>query len=135
MYEEERSRILEMVAAGTISPAQAGDLLAALETPVSPTAVSPRPSPAAPAPITTKRRYLAIEIIANGGQTHVNLRLPLGLARTIGRFIPRQAQTYLKEYEINLEDLLEGVGGAEEAGTILEVSDNGGADHVRIAVE
>lgn len=133
MYEEERTRILEMVAAGTISAAQASDLLAALDTPAALTA--PRPQAVLTPPKPAQRRYLVIEIDANGGQTKVNLRIPLGLARAIGRFIPRQAQKHLNEYEINLEDLLEGVGSAEETGTLLEVSDNGGADHVRIAVE
>jgi hypothetical protein len=134
MYEEERTRILEMVAAGTISAAQASDLLAALEVPVT-AAVAPRPQTVLTPSKPVQRRYLVIEIDANGGQTKVNLRIPLGLARAISRFIPRQAQKHLSEYEINLEDLLEGVGSAEETGTLLEVSDNGGADHVRIAVE
>ena len=135
MYEEERTRILEMVAAGTISAAQAGDLLSALEPP-SPPAVAPRPAQmVAPPPKAVQRRYLVIEIIAKGGESHVNLRIPLGMARAIGRFIPRKAQGYLNEYDINLEDLLEGIGVAEDTGTLLEVSDNGGEDHVRIAVE
>jgi hypothetical protein len=86
-------------------------------------------------PKSGQRRYLVIEISAKGGESHVNLRIPLGLARTIGRFIPKQAQTYLNEYEINLEGLMEGIGTTEETGTLLEVSDNGGEDHVRIAVE
>jgi hypothetical protein len=132
MYEEERARILEMVAAGTISPAQASDLLAALEPPSAAVAAQ-RPPTVLAAPKQSQRRYLVIEIIANGGETHVNLRIPLGLARAISRFIPRQAQKHLNEYEINLEDLLEGVGAAEETGTLLEVVD--GDDHVRIAVE
>jgi hypothetical protein len=130
MYEEERTRILEMVSSGSISPAQAGDLLAALEPQGASVKVSPLP-----AVKSTQRRFLALEIIANGGQTHVNLRIPLGLARTISRFMPKQAQSALKEYDINLEGLLEGVNSAEEIGTLLEISDNGGADHVRIAVE
>ncbi len=136
MYEEERTRILQMVAAGTISPAQASDLLSALEQ--SPKPPSPPPTPTqvlAPQTKGQPRRYLVIEISTKGGESHVNLRIPLGLARAVGRFIPRQAQAYLKEYEINLEGLLEGIGTGEETGTLLEVSDNGGEEHVRIAVE
>ena len=55
--------------------------------------------------------------------------------RAAGRFLPRQAQAYLNEHEINLEGLVEGITSTDDTGTLLEISDGGGDDQVRIAIE
>ena len=70
--------------------------------------------------------------IKEGGENRVNIRLPLSLTRTAGKFIPRQAQSYLSKYDINLSEFLEDMGQAEP-GTLLEIKD--GDNKVLIAVE
>jgi hypothetical protein len=143
MNGEERARILRLVADGIVSPVEAEDLLSALE-PVARTetratlaASTPRYSSSAPAldstaarrPLTRRNLVLRVE----GGDSKVNLRIPLGLARTASRFLPRQAQEALASYSIDLDRILENLTTGSEEGTLLEVQN--GDEHVLIAVE
>ena len=82
--------------------------------------------------IRTPRRSLVIQV-KEGGDSKVNVRIPLSLARAAGKFIPRHAQQHLAAYNIDLEELLSGLRDAEGDGTLIEVKD--GKDEVRIAVE
>jgi len=136
---DERDRILRLVAAGSITPAEAGDLLSALDE----ARPAPRPAPhdasrtgtGMPAPsalLTSAPRSLVIQITEDN-EDKVNLRIPLGLVRAAGRFIPRQAQARLNDYDIDLDHLLHEMHTADGACTLIEIQD--GADHVRIAVE
>jgi hypothetical protein len=147
MNGEERARILRMVAEGKVSPVEAEDLLAALDP--SPRAAAVTPSASVPGaafgrrdapstalegsvmPRSLTRRTLVLRI--GGGDSKVNLRIPLGLARAAGRFLPRQAQEALANYSIDLERILESLANGPEEGTLLEVQD--GDEHVLIAVE
>lgn len=142
MNDEERARILHMVAEGKISPEEAADLLEALQP-----STAPAPEPAfvsgGPGPLPSmnpippmgaprlRRRTLVIQI-REGGENRVNVRIPLSLTRVAGKFIPRQAQNYLGKYDINLQEFLDGVGDGD-SGTLLEVKD--GENKVLIAVE
>lgn len=137
MNNDERDRILRLVAAGSITPAEAGDLLSALDEARS----APRPAshgasragmPAPTALLTGAPRSLVIQITEDR-EAKVNLRIPLGLVRAAGRFIPRQAQARLNDYNIDLDQLLHEMHTADGACTLIEIQD--GADHVRIAVE
>jgi hypothetical protein len=145
MSNEERARILRMVAEGKVTPAEAEDLLAALD--VAPDAgarstgssatFGPGSMPAPPAPpglpgIRKQPRSLVIQV-KEGGDSKVNVRIPLSLARAAGRFIPRRAQQQLATYNIDLEEILSGLSDAKGDGTLVEVKD--GKDEVRIAVE
>jgi hypothetical protein len=145
MSNEERARILRMVAEGKVTPAEAEDLLAALDAAPDAGARSTGPSatfgpgsmptslvPPAPPRNKTPRRSLVIQV-KEGGDSKVNVRIPLSLARAAGRFIPRRAQQQLTAYNIDLEELLSGLSDAEGDGTLVEVKD--GKDEVRIAVE
>ena len=148
MNNEERARILRMVAEGKVTPAEAEDLLAALDAAPDAGARSTGPSatfgpgtmrtmPAPPVPpgppgSRKQRRSLVIQV-KEGGDSKVNVRIPLSLARAAGRFIPRRAQQQLTAYNIDLEELLSGLSDAEGDGTLVEVKD--GKDEVRIAVE
>ncbi len=127
MPDEEQARILRMVADGTITPAEAGDLLSALDhqrrAPAPPVATVVRPA---------SKRHLTIQII-DGDDDKVNVRIPLALARAAGRFIPRQAQAYLEEREISIEAILEGLQAEDGENTLLEIHE--GDSFVRIAVE
>lgn len=133
---EERGRILRMVSEGKLTPSEAEELLAALTPdPALGMAVQPRPSlpPLPPMPpVPPARRHSLVIQVYEGEKSKVNLRIPLGLARAAGRFIPRQAQQRLDEFDINLEQLLQSLHDGE-SGTLLEVID--GKDHIHIAVE
>ena len=118
---EERARILHMVSEGQLTPSEAEDLLAALDTPPArETQAVAMASP--PRPLPPSSRTLVI-----------NMRIPLGLARAASRFIPRQAHLHLAEHHINLEQLLDSLGSVGGNGTLMEVRD--GDDTVLIAVE
>lgn len=136
MNNEERARILRMVSEGTVSPAEAEDLLAALETTQRaesrPTPPVPPVAPLAPALTRTSRRRSLVIQVKEQGQSTVNVRVPLTLARAARKFIPQSAQAYLNEHEISLDDIIAGVG-ADDDGTMIEVVD--GENRVRIAVE
>jgi hypothetical protein len=135
MTNDERARILRMVAEGKITAEEAGDLLEAIEPP-RPDMPGPQLHPAAPlpppAPSPSSRRSLVIHI-TDGSQTKVDLRIPLGLARAASRFIPRQAQEQLDEYDINIKDLLEDLGNTLAVGPLIDIQDD--ATKVLIAVE
>jgi hypothetical protein len=128
MTNDERARILRMVAEGKISAEEAGDLLEAIEPPRldPPTQQLIRPDPP-PIPVPPgapgSRRSLVIHI-SDGSQTKVNLRIPLGLARAAGRFIPRQAQEHLDEYDISIKELLEDVGNTLAVGPLIDIQDD-----------
>lgn len=133
--DDERARILRMVADGKISPEEAAELLEAL----GPAASSERGAgmnrsapPTAPVPMAPRRSRALVIHIKEGGENKVNVRIPLGLTKVAGKFIPRQAAAYLGKYDINLQDFLDEVGEGE-SGTLLEVRD--GENKVLIAVE
>ena len=137
MMSDDRRRILQMVADGTISAEEATELLDALQpeqrrdTPPPEAPMPPRP----PRPVTVQSvrspRVLIIQV-TEGESNRVNLRIPLGLARAAGKFIPRKAQEHLGEYGIDLTSLFEGITDSDE-GVILQVQDE--EDRVLIAVE
>ena len=145
MSNEERARILRMVAEGKVTPAEAEDLLAALDAAsdagarstgssatFGPGSMPAPPVPPGPPGIRKQPRSMVIQV-KEGGDSKVNVRIPLSLARAAGRFIPRRAQQQLTAYNIDLEELLSGLSDAEGDGTLVEVKD--GKDEVRIAVE
>jgi hypothetical protein len=134
MANEEQARILQMVAGGQISPAEAGDLLTALEMSNPPQRSAPKfaPPPSTYTARPISARCLTIQVM-EGEHSKVNVRIPLGLARAAERFLPRQAQQYLREQGIELGEMLEGVQGNEDSTTLLEVEDDD--KRVRIAIE
>jgi len=133
MNNEERSRILRMVSEGTISPEEATGLLEALE-PVEERQVTPRTMTAVMEHAAARRRARTLSIqINDGSDTHVNVRIPLTLARAAGKFIPREAQARLSEYGLSLDQLLDDLGPDGGDGAIIEIHDHD--EHVRIAVD
>ncbi len=142
---DERRRILRLVAEGQISPEDAADLLEAVEPEAraaEPEAPMPPEPPVTPQVVfadfmreqmTPKRKSRNVVIqIREGGESKVNLRIPMNLTKAAGKFLPRQAQQYLGKYEINLQEFLEDIAEAD-SGAILEVKD--GENKVLIAVE
>jgi hypothetical protein len=129
---EERARILRMVAGGKLTAEEAAELLEALEP--APRAEGRAAFPGEPLPFAppTNPRTLVINI-SEGGDSKVNVRIPLGLARAAGRFIPRQAQEYLEDHGIDLKQMLAEQTVAWTKGPLIEIQDE--EDHVLIAVE
>jgi hypothetical protein len=74
---EERKRVLEMLAKGTISVADAEKLLEKLAEPASPEAKAEGHSSSEP----SKPRFMRI-VIDKPGQDQVNIRMPLSFMRT-----------------------------------------------------
>ena len=135
---EDRRRILQLVAEGKISVEDAAELLDVLnqETRRDPQAfASPEaplpPQPAFPGSNANRARSLIIQVM-EGSNSKVNLRIPLGLARAAGKFVPHRAQQHLAEFGIDLEGILSDLRGSEQ-GTILQVEDDN--NRVLIAVE
>jgi hypothetical protein len=131
---EDRERILRMLAEGKISAEEAANLLDAIAPqPLRPRqGIAPEPSRLmTPPPLAADKRFLLIEV-SEDGETKVNLRIPLALARAAGKFIPRSAQDHLKEYSINLPELVEDLGQALDVGPLIDIRD--GDDRVLIAV-
>jgi hypothetical protein len=135
---EEQRRILQMVADGKLTSEEAAELLDALQAETrrgdAEQSQSAQRGEAAywrPPRETRSPRTLMIQI-SEGGDSHVNLRIPFGLFRAAGKYIPRKAQASLREYGIDLEELLGDLSGSE-SGVLLQVND--GDDHVLIAVE
>jgi hypothetical protein len=140
MSDEERSRILRMVAEGKLSPEEAADLLEALQ-PITTGAQShsaggsPGFPPMDPRELRREMRKRPRNVVIQvreGGESKVNIRIPLSLTKAAGKFIPRQAQAHLSKYEINLQEFLDDLSEAD-SGTLLEVKD--GENRVLIAVE
>jgi hypothetical protein len=125
-----------MVSEGKLSPEEAANLLEAVEDAserVSTSSVEPPRGNVAQMRHGRAHRNRALIIqIKEGGDNKVNLHIPLSLARAAGKFIPRQAATYLQNYEIDLQQFLEDASEAD-GGTILEVKD--GENRVLIAVQ
>lgn len=122
MSREERVRVLQMVATGTVSPEEADDVLAALEPAPAPAPserlmdMPPRPNGRPPA-----QRTLVIEIC--DGEKNITVRMPPGLARAQQQFLARHAREYLGEHGINLEELLDNVQQFPKDTTLVEMSD------------
>lgn len=136
MSSEEQARVLRMVSEGKLTAEEAADLLDALEPAprpeYRPTSLANGPDlPIRPRRPVSPNRSLVI-LIEEGGKSKVDLRIPLALARAAGRFIPRSARARLEEFEIDLSEMLGGIGTAEE-GSLLHVED--GESRVQIRVE
>lgn len=139
MNDDERRRILRMVAEGTISPEEGAELLDAIQE------ERPTPEPDQMGSVQEALRKRALSLaqgrpgrslvirVEEGDDSKVNLRIPLGLARAAGKFIPKRAQHDLGEHGIDLTALVEGVAGGVENGPLLEIED--GDDRVYIGVE
>jgi hypothetical protein len=134
---EEQRRILQMVADGKLTSEEAAELLDALQAETRRGDLehvgSMQRSHNSGSELQERRppRTLMIQI-SEGNNSHVNLRIPFGLFRAAGKYIPRKAQASLREYGIDLEELLGDLSGSER-GVLLQVND--GEDHVLIAVE
>lgn len=156
---EERRRILDLLAAGSINVDQAAELLKALGPskeerlplpPTTPVRAAPPQAPGAPqvpqAPVAPTGRgrpkFLRIRVEANknGGSkdSKVNVSVPIALAKFALRFIPTEAKTELATQGIDIAQLLDGFDSDFAEGKILDLhaddEDGAGSTHITIEV-
>jgi len=108
MTPEERKKILEMVAAGTVTAEEAERLFAAAGADEAP----PRTARA-------DNKFLIVKV-HQGDKTNVNVRLPLSLARLAKMFIPKDIEVNGKPLDIDLDQIINLVE-SEVEGNIVEV--------------
>ncbi len=102
---ETRRRVLEMLAAGKVSVAEAERLLDALE---------------APAAVPRTGRLLRVWVRGKDGEG-VKLHLPLTLARVALEFLPAEHRALLEKEGIDLDALLAGLKDELPEGRLVEV--------------
>ena len=154
---EERRRVLDLLALGTINVEQAASLLKALgpskeETLPLPPAAAAQPTPplrfdmpqhpTAPAqPRVPKPKFVRIRIDASKGDgnkdTKVNVTVPIALAKFALRFVPAEAKAEMQAQGIDVAQLLEGFD-TDYNGKILDLDaaedDGKGTTHITIEV-
>lgn len=118
---DERRRILDMLAAGQINADQAAELLRALEGIDSPKAVASGQKSSR----FLGARMLRISVDAmkpdGSGARNVRVNVPLGLAKFASRFLPPDARTELEGRGINLAELLDALDDDAPNGAILDI--------------
>ena len=141
--ETKRREILQMLANGSITAAEAGDLLLQIKADEAETNVPPAPEPPAPPePIAAepesvarrpgkKARWLNIRVTdTDSGRDRVSVRIPLSLAR----FGIRMGARFAPEIEgVDWDEALQELGDGGEQ-TLIEVNDENDGEHVHIFV-
>ena len=137
--QDERKKVLDMLASGQISVDQASELLRALgDGPIG--SAPPPPPPPPPARIGTAR-LLRISIDANddgdGDRAKIRVNVPLGLAKFAGRFLPAEARTELEAQGIDLSELINALSTETPEGKLvdIDVDDDSGHKKAKIVVE
>ncbi|HYH93620.1 MAG TPA: hypothetical protein VD763_10705 [Candidatus Saccharimonadales bacterium] len=128
MPDDALERVLQLVADGRLTAAEAGPILDALERPAGtgPTANEPAPAAAsATTPGGGPGRALRVEV-TEGGRKVVNLRVPLALGRAALSRIPGLTEATSDRIREAIEQGL--------TGPIVAV-DEGAGDGVRIVIE
>ena len=114
---EERKRILQLLAEGQITAEEAERLFEALEGERAEAELVRRKGPA---------RLLRIRIDdPDAGQVRVNL--PLALARFALKFIPKEQQQQIAEAGFDLDELLASLQSDTPEGRLVEIEDPRGA--------
>lgn len=123
---EERLRILEMVAEGKISAAEAEKLMETME--VSDNKYQDKPKK------TSAKKSKSLKILVQeGGKEKVNLSIPLSLAQAFSGFIPENTKSKLEDKNININELLENFETGTEDGKLIDIDE--GNEHVEIRIE
>lgn len=132
---EERRRILDLLAAGQISAEQATALLEAL-------GPGRAGKGTVEAPVRKPARVLRISVDAQDAAgddkgTKIRINVPLALARFAGRFIPPDARQELEVQGIDLGALLQSLGDEVPEGRLVDIdaSDADDGKSAKIIIE
>jgi hypothetical protein len=133
--QDERKKVLDMLAAGQINVDQASELLRALGEP-GPAATEPPPRR------TGTARLLRISIDANDGgdgdRAKIRVNVPLGLAKFASRFLPKEARSELEAQGIDLSELITAISTETPEGRLVDIDvddDDTGRKRAKIVVE
>jgi hypothetical protein len=134
---EERVRVLQMVAEGKVSPAEADEVLGALMAPPASPVIAPPSPPPFKAPAgngqATKRRLRIQVSDENEGDRHIQVRIPAGLTHSQQEFLTRQVRQPLEEHGVDLSELLDDLDQWPSGTTLFNLSQN--EVHIDIRVE
>ena len=135
----ERMQILEMLAQGKITPADAERLLDKIGSGPAPNSEEAEPGPAADPDRGRKIRFFCIKAESSDGE-HVNIRIPLAFVRAgikLSTILPKGAGRQLEAKGIDLSHL-NGLQGEQLMEALRELNinvDSTGGDTVRICCE
>jgi len=115
---EERKRILNLLAEGQLTAEEAESLLSALEETPS----------AAPESRSGPARLLRIYIHDGEDGTVVKVNLPLALARFALKFVPEEQRAQIVEAGFDLDEFLASLGSGVPEGKLVEVHDPDGTE-------
>ena len=118
---DERMRILKMVEEGKVDVEEANNLLETLEGKDEKKNIE-----------AGKSKFIKI-LVEENGEEKVDISIPMVLARSFMKFVPKNAKQSLDDQNINLDDILESIESGVENGTLVDIKD--GSDHVIIKVE
>lgn len=121
---EERLQILKMLEKGTIAAEEANELLSTLQ----------KRDTVYEKPKTNNKNSKFIKILVEeDGEEKVNISIPILLAKTALKIMPKKAKEQMNEQNINLDDILSSIDDDSAKGKIIDINDNG--DHVSISLE
>ena len=121
----ERRKILDMLAAGQVTPDEAEELLSALGPAEAP--------PAARAP-KAAARLLRIHVDAEG-EAKIRVNVPLALAKFATKFIPKEAQGQLELQGIDLAELIDSLKDEVPEGKLVDIDAVDEGRNVKITIE
>lgn len=121
---EERLQILKMLEKGTIDAEEANELLNTLE----------KRDTVFEKPKTNNKKPKFIKILVEeNGKEKVNISIPMLLAKTALKIMPKKAKEQMDEQNINLDNILSSINDESSKGKIIDINDDG--DHVSISLE
>ncbi len=133
----EDRRILEMLSSGQITVDEATELLDAVKQ------SAPLPlNPPSPPKVKGIAKMIRVQVDAqedDGSQrAKVDVNIPLGLARFIAKFLPRDVKDSIEKQGIDLTQLFEGVNGGDfPEGEIINIdsSEDNDSNRTKIIIE
>lgn len=121
---EERLQILKMLEKGTIDAEEANKLLSTLE----------KRDTAFKKPEMSGKKPKFIKILVEeNGKEKVNISIPMLLAKTALKIMPKKAKAQMEEENVNLDEILSRINDESTTGKIVDINDGG--DHVSISLE
>ncbi|MCF8009389.1 MAG: hypothetical protein K9K32_06450 [Halanaerobiales bacterium] len=121
---EERLQILKMLEKGTIDAEEANELLDTLKE---------RDKIFEKVDSNKKKPKFIKILVEENGEEKVNISIPILLAKTALKIMPKKAKDQMEEKNINLDSILNAIDDEGSTGKIVDINDNG--DHVSISLQ